>query len=1113
MERSQWYTQCRSYVALVCTAVGSFSADHPTVLISLGVTAMAGALAVYVSTGSPRWKGAPILFRQRRSGSGRDFYRKNFRPAALTAVCTSTKTPWLTDKENEEDALSEAAAEMSEALHADVDSLSLPSSSNLSFQQPHRGHRCQNCATVCGFCESAAVMRVSSVASFSSGALCTHCFFRSMSGRISNSSGLDTPKIVFSGEGTPAVTSVVGNGASTAALSDGEVGSHVGGIDWKTLSPLKSTRASGVRNALAHARDCRVKEAFNSPVARSPKCVVGRASDFPTVSGEECIPGPRGYDWQRQFGETDDVSGGDLQQTLSHLIGAADISCLPHVQSNHTCTLDGVSQGWEVPQPGFISPDGGASTGLNTSAIRGSHDVEVGGNASDILSNLSIPHSSSKCAEGCSGEQMSTETWDTCTRHVQLEARLRSLEKRLEQQLRGSVGHRCDTKALTASQGPEPAAVLHTFESHPQEFLGKSLHEGPDAVGLSQRDKSLPHHQGPPVSAGATERLVSATPQQHDRRVDDVFVRPRGDGASTYSLSLTYHDAHGALRTIDTHTLPPLKLSPRNAVVTPNSTATTGSLGSSGQHSLSVTSQEVRRYFRRPLANIWGYNSRVNTGLLLAPLPPLEPTTGPRLQGVAGKRGELRIGAFLGGGCCGKVYECLNTETGEVLAAKQLQFNSNEPKLRDRLKQLELELEVLSVATRHRMPWIVGFHGAEKRGHSVLMYLEYCPRGSLLDYMLSRGSIPSVMSSKMMSIASLPSFSGTIEPVDSESSVSKNISQEIKEPKSVPESSDGCSYLAYSRTPATFFVASAASRNKTVSPEMPPLPIEEVQRLTRQIVEALHFLHFYGYAHLDVKTANILVTEERDARLADFGCSMRLRRSEAESESCESPGQTVLSFYEGRKERMSAASGAASSETHEAAAALPYPVLAEDDAITELRGTAVYMAPEMIRFERHRIGTAGDVWSLGCVVMELVTGAAPWRHLARDKLRVLFRIGSSREDLPLPPSVVQAAEEARRSLAYKAESQAAIDVTASLTEDVKLQKRRRLEIIKVGDETEIEFDAASIPDSDISGSTEHCRRMRLFAALENFLFLCLRIRPEDRPSCEELLLHPFLTTI
>lgn len=71
-----------------------------------------------------------------------------------------------------------------------------------------------------------------------------------------------------------------------------------------------------------------------------------------------------------------------------------------------------------------------------------------------------------------------------------------------------------------------------------------------------------------------------------------------------------------------------------------------------------------------------------------APLPACEPADGPRLQGVAGRRGEMRIGAFLGGGACGKVYECLNTETGQILAAKQIVFDEKDPQLRQRLKQL-----------------------------------------------------------------------------------------------------------------------------------------------------------------------------------------------------------------------------------------------------------------------------------------------------------------------------------------------------------------------------------------------------------------------------------------
>ncbi|KAG5486863.1 hypothetical protein LSCM4_06329 [Leishmania orientalis] len=493
-----------------------------------------------------------------------------------------------------------------------------------------------------------------------------------------------------------------------------------------------------------------------------------------------------------------------------------------------------------------------------------------------------------------------------------------------------------------------------------------------------------------------------------------------------------------------------------------------------------------------------------------APLPPTEPQHGPRLRGVAGRNGEMAIGAFLGGGACGKVYECLNTETGQVLAAKQIVFDAKDRKLRTRLKQLELELEVLTLAARHRVRWIVGFFGAEKRGHSVLMYLEYCQRGSLLDYMMVGDRVHATMwnaCSAAESVAPQPSAApasrsagcsldadggSPVAAVDARRLLSehgggtdkcpitctahqgqhdmprRHISssaaplpycqaQQLQhpQPQSVVDGAaaaeqaereeeaaaaatgdafphvhtrwkgsiededyavhrgEACSATASSAGSSVVLSASASDTlppSEALQPQMPPLSIEQAQRFTRQVVEGLCFLHQHNYAHLDVKTANVLVAADEECRLADLGCAMRLQP----------PPPASLWQQQGRPSGTDvAAKGGTKGDLDDALSPPPYPILLDRDAITELRGTALYMAPEMIRFESHAIGSPADVWSLGCVVMEMTTGCAPWRHIAKDKLRVLYRIGSARHELPLPPLICAQAERAREWLAQK----------------------------------------------------------------------------------------------
>ncbi|HMC50337.1 MAG TPA: serine/threonine-protein kinase, partial [Solirubrobacterales bacterium] len=105
-----------------------------------------------------------------------------------------------------------------------------------------------------------------------------------------------------------------------------------------------------------------------------------------------------------------------------------------------------------------------------------------------------------------------------------------------------------------------------------------------------------------------------------------------------------------------------------------------------------------------------------------------------------------------------------------------------------------------------------------------------------------------------------------------------------------------------------------------------PLRPERAAHLLGQIAEALDAAHAAGIVHRDVKPHNILIEGER-AYLSDFG----LAKAYAET----GPG-----------------SGAS------------------------IVGTVEYMAPEQWRGER--VGPAADIYALGCVLYEALTGIVPY---------------------------------------------------------------------------------------------------------------------------------------
>ena len=107
------------------------------------------------------------------------------------------------------------------------------------------------------------------------------------------------------------------------------------------------------------------------------------------------------------------------------------------------------------------------------------------------------------------------------------------------------------------------------------------------------------------------------------------------------------------------------------------------------------------------------------------------------------------------------------------------------------------------------------------------------------------------------------------------------------------------------------------------------LPAARAATLMRTIAEAVDYAHRLGVLHLDLKPANVLLDEDGAPHVADFGLARRLDDGLA----------------------------------------------ADSD---EVSGTPSYMAPEQATAGARRITTATDIWGLGAILYELVTGQPPF---------------------------------------------------------------------------------------------------------------------------------------
>jgi len=136
-------------------------------------------------------------------------------------------------------------------------------------------------------------------------------------------------------------------------------------------------------------------------------------------------------------------------------------------------------------------------------------------------------------------------------------------------------------------------------------------------------------------------------------------------------------------------------------------------------------------------------------------------------------------------------------------------------------------------------------------------------------------------------------------------------------------------------------------------------PFEEslMADYSHQILSGLEYMHTRSppVVHRDIKGPNILVGADCRVKLADFGCAKRTQET----------------------------------MTH------------------TMRGSIHWMAPEVIAHERY--GRAADIWSFGCVAIEMGTAQVPWGKLD-NQMAAIIKIGMSEETPALPEGLSGAGE-------------------------------------------------------------------------------------------------------
>lgn len=156
--------------------------------------------------------------------------------------------------------------------------------------------------------------------------------------------------------------------------------------------------------------------------------------------------------------------------------------------------------------------------------------------------------------------------------------------------------------------------------------------------------------------------------------------------------------------------------------------------------------------------------------------------------------------------------------------------------------------------------------------------------------------------------------------------------------------------------------------------KMGSLDEASTQFIIGEVVAALKAIHSAGFVYGDLKPENIILTSSGHAKLTDFG-AVRPYTDEARGHIA-AARNALRSMRSGdwkpeaelEAEQSTAPSGTRRSEERASGEAA-------SDEDSRLEGTAVYLAPELVKGQA--TSPAADCWALGCLVYQCLAGRPP----------------------------------------------------------------------------------------------------------------------------------------